>query len=214
MRRKEVFIMGWTGCHATHYKNRKVDRKAECDAMFNCDMVDNKGKFEVLKSSMVGSTYYAAVKITEYAEPERAKVVAVVCLTSTNSKDYFNFSYKDMDETENPFRYDCPKRNLDLLTPTENEYAIEWRKQCYENLKKKNNLKSLGKLPIGSVIQFELENNTALNKAGSIITLEKTNAWSDKAYWLQSGHIKWTAALINRMTNGNYEVVGVRTHCE
>ena len=27
--------MGWTGCHATHYKrNGDIDRKAECDGYF------------------------------------------------------------------------------------------------------------------------------------------------------------------------------------
>ena len=58
--------MGWTEYHATHYKHGKIDRKAECDELFNDFMVDKNnnriGKFEVLKSTMVGSTYYAAVK--------------------------------------------------------------------------------------------------------------------------------------------------------
>ena len=52
--------MGWTEYHASHYKNGKVDRKAECNAYFLEGL--NEGFFDVLKSSMVGSTYYAAVK--------------------------------------------------------------------------------------------------------------------------------------------------------
>ena len=35
--------MGWTSYHASFYKNGKIDRKAECDSIMNCDMVGNKG---------------------------------------------------------------------------------------------------------------------------------------------------------------------------
>lgn len=53
--------MGWTGQQATHFKNGKIiDRKAECDAYFMEG--PNKGYFQVVKSAMIGSTYYAAVK--------------------------------------------------------------------------------------------------------------------------------------------------------
>lgn len=45
--------MGWTSYHASFYKNGKIDRKAECDSIMNCDMVGNKGRYEVLKSAMV-----------------------------------------------------------------------------------------------------------------------------------------------------------------
>ena len=109
--------MGWTSYHASFYKNGKIDRKAECDSIMNCDMVGNKGRYEVLKSAMVGSTYYAAVKKTIFktgTKPEKESVFGVVMLTSVNNKDYFNFSYKDMDESAGPGYYDCPKGILDL----------------------------------------------------------------------------------------------------
>ena len=159
--------MGWTSYCATHYKNGKVDRKAECDSIFNDDMVtwggDHKviGKYEVLKSAMVGSTYYAAVKRTKFAtetEPEFSKVFAVICLTSTNMKDYYNFAYKDMDESMGPYQYSCPKCILDLLSPTDNEYAKEWRQKCYEVLQNKRNPNHLGNLPIGSEIKYTRSN--------------------------------------------------------
>lgn len=186
--------MGWTSYHATHYKKGKVDRKAECDALF-------ADGYEVIKSAMVGSTYYAAVKHKE-------DVVAVICLTSTDSKDYFNFAYKDMDETMGPYKYDCPKGILDLLTPTENEYVNSWRAACREHHAKKNNPNALNKLPLGSIIQFTLPYDTTMNKAGSVITLEKTDEWSKKAYWRQQNRwVKWGSKLINSVTNGNYEVI-------
>ena len=208
--------MGWTSYHASHYKNGMVDRKAECDSIFNDVMVHHGsttpiGKFEVLKSAMVGSTYYAAVKKTKFAtetEAEQSKVFAAVCLTSTDTRDYFNFSYKDMDESMSPYQFDCPKGILDLLTPTDNEYALTWRNTCYEKLKAKNNPNALNKLPLGSVIQFTLEHDTTMNKKGSIITLTKTNAWSKRAYWLQSDrYIKWSSKLISEMTDRNYIVI-------
>lgn len=157
--------MGWTSYHVepTYKKGKQfIDRKSECDNLFNSDAVSwetNKtiGKYEVLKSSMVGSTYYAAVKKTIFATEtklEDIKVFAAVTLTSVNNKDYFNFAYKDMDETCGPFECNCPKGILDLLTPTDSEYANDWRKRCYENLKKKNSPNSLNNLPIGSVIRY------------------------------------------------------------
>lgn len=197
--------MGWTSYNATHYKNGKVDRKAEMDEKYNWE--DDGRKVEVLKSSMVGSTYYAAVKSFNKTNGFEY-VCAIVCLTSTDMKDYFNFSYKDMDETMGPRENNCPKCILDLLTPTDNEYANNWRKVCRENLAKKNNPDALNKLPLGSVIQFTLPYDTTLNKAGALITLEKTNCWSKKAYWMQQGrYVKWSSKLINFMTDGKYEVV-------
>lgn len=142
--------MGWTSYHASFYKNGKIDRKAECDSIMNCDMVGNKGRYEVLKSAMVGSTYYAAVKKTIFktgAKPEKESVFGVVMLTSVNNKDHFNFSYKDMDESAGPGYYDCPKGILDVLTPTEYEWAKEWRERCYENIKKKKSPDALSNLP-------------------------------------------------------------------
>lgn len=160
--------MGWTEYHATYYKNGKIDRKAECDAYFVEGL--NRGFYELLKSSMVGSTYYAAVRPLKksggkdengeyiYVDiPENEQMVfAAVFLTSTNIKDYYNFAYKNMDESCGPCQCECPKGILDLLTPTENEFANGWRKRCYENLGKKKDKNSLGKLPIGSEIKFTL----------------------------------------------------------
>ena len=145
--------MGWLEYHATYYKNGKIDRKAEMDAVYNWE--DENRKIEVLKSSMVGSTYYAAIKSFNKTNGYEC-VTAAVCLTSTNTKDYYNFAYKDMDESMGPNKYDCPKGILDLLSPTESEYANEWRKACYEQLTKKQDRNSLSKLPIGSEIKFAL----------------------------------------------------------
>lgn len=153
--------MGWTFKDATHHKaNGKVDVKAECDALWNC------GHMKVLKSSMVGSTYYAAVEVTGkrdkdgWIEPipkEEREVFAAVVLTSTRKDDGFDFGYKDMEESMGPYQSDCPISILNLLTPTDREFAINWRKRCRENAEKKKlerkDPNSLNNLPIGSVIE-------------------------------------------------------------
>lgn len=156
--------MGWTWQEALHYKNGKVDRKAECDAYFSSR---NAKYYVVEKSAMVGSVYYAAIRAignynykddTVTAIPKEYQYVfAVVFLTSTNAKDVYNFGYKDMDETMLPFFYDCPVGILKLLSPTDNESANEWRKRCKETAERKkrekNDPNGLNNLPIGTVIK-------------------------------------------------------------
>jgi hypothetical protein len=193
--------MGWLGYRASCYKNGKVDRKAEMDAKYNWE--DESRKVEVLKSSMVGSTYYAAVKSFNKTNGYEC-VTAVVCLTSTNNKDYYNFAYKDMDETCGPYKYDCPKGILDLLTPTENEYANEWRKACYKNLAKKKNPNALCNLPEGSVIKVVLPFDTQRHKAGTEVTLTKTK-WGRQCKWFTS-NCYFTSGLMKSL-EGHYEIV-------
>ena len=206
--------MGWTEYHATHYKNGKVDRKAECDAYFMEGL--NRGHFNVLKSAMVGSTYYAAVSplkrggakdetgnyiYIDIPENERT-VFGVVFLTSSNMKDYYNFAYKDMDESCGPYKYDCPKSILDLLTPTENEYANEWRKTCYENIAKKKNPNALSKLPVGTVIKVIMPFDTKYFRAGQEVRLHKRTKWgSNRTEWITMNGVlcRYSARLMKQL---------------
>lgn len=156
--------MGWTSYHAEYYKRGTVDRKAECDAYFMEGL--NAGHFKVEKSVLIGSTYYAAVRtllrhvgtdeqgnsIYQPVPKQEQKVWAVVFLTSTNMRDFYNFSYKDMDETCGPGQVDCPVSILNLLTPTEHEVARQWRGQCREYAEQ---TKALGNLPLGAEISVE-----------------------------------------------------------
>lgn len=141
--------MGWTSYIATHYnENGTVNRKAEMDERWTQREHDGYPELNVLKSSMYGSVYYAAVEIKRNGCQE--KVFGVVCLTSTKWNDGMNFGYKDMDETMGPCYYDCPKAILKLLTPTDSEWANEWRKACLE----KHGKPKLSDLPIGTRIKF------------------------------------------------------------
>lgn len=158
--------MGWTSYHASYYKrNGSVDRKAECDAYFLEGL--NRGHYEVLKSAIVGSVYYAAVRHLKryvgrdengqdiYKDVVNEPVFAVVFLTQTDSKDYFNFSYKDMSEDMGPYDCDCPVSILKLLSPTDSEWALEWRERCKKRAEQKKSPNALANLPIGAEIQFK-----------------------------------------------------------
>lgn len=43
------------------------------------------------------------------------------------TNDPCNWGYKDVDETMGPYQTDFPVSWLDLLSPTESKYAVEWR---------------------------------------------------------------------------------------
>lgn len=88
--------MGWDYTHATHYtRTGAIDKKAEIDELYTWQ--NDTRKAEVVRSAMVGSTYYAAIKITELSTGE-AETTAAVALTHTNNRDYFNFGVKTMGE--------------------------------------------------------------------------------------------------------------------
>ncbi len=95
-------------------------------------------KYTVLDGGVVKfRTYYGAVEQLNLDTNER-NVFAVVILLNY-PKDYHNFGYKDMSEDMGPCQSECPERILKLLTPTASEYAIEWRKRCYDNINSKKN---------------------------------------------------------------------------
>ncbi|WP_346961310.1 hypothetical protein [Clostridium sp.] len=191
--------MGWTSYHAEFYKrNGQIDRKNEMNKIFTQeehDGADYQGgtchypQYRVLKSVMVSSVYYAAIEITNSIKNTR-EVFGAVALTSTNLKDYYNFSYKDMDDTMEPYYYDCSKGILDLLTPTNNKNANIWREKCRNKLKLKMEKKTINTLPVGSKIKFKRNN-------GELIELIKHEPayqysrpfWFDGTYHWQTKHI-------------------------
>lgn len=137
--------MGWTHCFTSPYavwKNGGLAmppsaRQKECDRMCTWDAKDSDGNVisshRVLKSAMVGSTYYAAV--TTERNGEITKVWAAVFLTCGRVKhDGCIWGYKDMAETMGPNESKCPASILALLTPTDSQWANEWRERCRKNI--------------------------------------------------------------------------------
>lgn len=202
--RKELHVLGWTWTAATHIRNGKIDRKAECDAYFMEGL--NRGFYQVLKSSMVGSTYYAAVKALKKCNPdgdgyldippEEQPVFAVIFLTSTDKKSAFDFGYKDMDETVGPYKYDCPRTILNLLSPTDNAYALEWRRICQENWKRKRLFSSI---PIGAKMKVVLPFDTTYHKKGETVYLTKETLWHGKSVRWASERCYFSPRLMNHL---------------
>lgn len=134
--------MGWTSYFARYYKNNgEVDRLAECRTEFGRD-----SNYCIRKDCMHGTTYYAAVE-----NLKTGNVFALIVLTSVKDDEFY---YKDMDETCGPTKCDCPKSILDLLSETDNEYALNWRKRCLENIERKKNKTGLNSLPVGTRIKY------------------------------------------------------------
>ncbi|OYW25357.1 MAG: hypothetical protein B7Z44_19135 [Caulobacter sp. 12-67-6] len=123
--------MGWLfmrslGGHATP--------KAYIDAQFT--YVRPEGRSRVLASRQVGMrTYYAAVEHVAVGAGSR-EVWGLVCLVRHNPRDRegYVFGYKTMSESMGPVEDACPADVLDLLTPTDKTFALDWRARCRARL--------------------------------------------------------------------------------
>lgn len=140
--------MGWTS-NWVGTSLSSAERKAEIDRMYNWG--DENRQIRLLKSAMVGSTWYGAVEV-ENLETGEKSVHGSVVLTMMDKGEFF---YKDMSETCGPGESKCPVGILKLLTPTESEYANRWRERCWKYHENKKNPNSLKNLPYGAEVEFE-----------------------------------------------------------
>lgn len=142
--------MGWDFGTAKYTDVKKgrvvVDRKAEI-----MDVINTRDYY-ILKMVGVGNTYYAAMQNKETKE-----VFCGVILTKVRSNGWWGkeFGYKMMDEFWGPVEAKCPKSILNLLTPTENAIANEWRQKCWDYATKPK----LGDLPVGTIIELDWDGN-------------------------------------------------------
>lgn len=156
------------------------------------------GKPKLYAPPMVGGTYYAAVKVTILSTGE-AETFAAVVLTHTNSRDYFNFGVKTMGESSGPCEDHCPASILSLLSPTDSEYANNWRERCRKNIEAKKDPHALKNLPVGAVIRF------TLHTGESIELLKHAAAYQFKRpFWFCQSSGRYMPAT---RIPANYEVV-------
>lgn len=128
--------MGWLTMSRYHMGGHAT-AKAYLDAQFTYSRdVDGivKGLKLLASSCPQNRTYYAAAQVM--VDGVGKEVFAIVCKVMWNprSKTWENFGYKDMDESVGPCEDSCPAYILDLLTPTDKEYALDWRRRCRANL--------------------------------------------------------------------------------
>ena len=161
--------MGWTHCFSSPYAVWKnghelmppASRQKEIDKMLTWESKDKDGNIlsthKVLKSSMVGSVYYAAV--TTEKPGKETEVLAAVFLTCGRVKhDGCLWGYKDMDETCGPNESKCPASILALLTPTDSQWANEWRERCRKNIAETAERRKNGPKPPYAPNGVEVEN--------------------------------------------------------
>ena len=133
--------MGWT------YFNKPANVKQWFEEQLTWE--NEKVKTTCLKSAVKLKEAYAAVE-TIHKNTDKREVWAAVFMLDyrKDPNDYYNFGYKDMDESVGPYNYNCPANILDLLTPTDSEYANKWREQCRKRLNRP-------KIKTGDTIKFK-----------------------------------------------------------
>ena len=100
---------------------------------------------------------YIAYRVSDRESGEAKGVICVVCLVRWVRDDYFNFGYKELEESSGPGPARCPERILQLLTKFDfgsdeaNRRSREWRERCWARVRKR---KSRPSLECGMVIRF------------------------------------------------------------
>ena len=127
--------MGWTSVN----KPKGLSLDEFFDKEFKCESLKLIGKGYTKNLS----EYYRACY-----NVEKGVYFALVCKIHFG-KGYYNFSYKDMDESENPYLYNCPKRIMDIIERSQpvNDMSKEWRMKVHKVLDTK--------LTKGKVITFK-----------------------------------------------------------
>ena len=104
--------MGWTGIH------RKVERKD----VYHFLREEFAGRHEILDCVVRNNEAYLAVKNTM-----NGKTGGWVVLLKLKRSETL---YKDMSEDMGPMYFNCPKRIIKKLSPTDNPTSIAWRFGC------------------------------------------------------------------------------------
>lgn len=157
--------MGWD----FHHEVAPYDRRAICRRHIS-------DKYEVVKDAVVGTTYYAALRCKE-----TGVVHALVVLTQVWRGQYCNFGMKWLGEDDGPGDCECPKSVLEVLTPTDNKYALEWREACWAKVHEPKD-ETLRKAETGTQLRVTLED-------GSVwLVVKMAPAFQFKSWWLKTIH--------------------------
>lgn len=77
---------------------------------------------------MSDAEVYAAVQ-----HPKGHTFALVVIIFDVMEDGRREVYYKDMDESMEPFYYNCPAEIINMLSPTDNEHAKTWRLKCLQH---------------------------------------------------------------------------------
>ena len=160
--------MGWTG--RWYYGTTRKERLEKMTEVYNWE--DERKKVETIDAVLVGTTAYLAVKVTN-KETGESRVSASVVLSRQESNELMT---KEIGEECGPTAKNCPRRILDKLTPTESQWANEWRKACRERLENKKQDHNVIPRTFSKLTGEILVKTNANEKPGTPATVYKT-AW-------------------------------------
>lgn len=115
---------GWDGIMIGD-RATKQDIMEEVRRFYEWD--ESKSSCEVLKDTMVGSTYYCLMKKTDNISGKSIVMIGVA-FTEKEGRELF---VKTMTENEGPNDgYKCPAAYLKQADEPQSEWAAEWREKC------------------------------------------------------------------------------------
>ena len=91
--------------------------------------MDHEGVFSMGRLTLTRHTWHGNPRIVP------SLPLCVSYDTWRGDREGYNFGYKEMSEDSGPGARRCPKRILDMLTPTEHLNALEWRQRCRAHLR-------------------------------------------------------------------------------
>lgn len=164
-------IMEWLSFHIDGELNTIAEVKRRRERRI-------EGKTEkIVKALSRNNVVYAAVRIKE----REKEIIQGEVFVFSKCTDYENISYCHYTENENPEYWKCPKSILKLLSDTQNERAVLWRKRCQEYIIKQKDPLSLNNLPLHTKIQLETEESKILEKI--FFKNLKRPVWIDWKRW-------------------------------
>lgn len=122
----------------------RIPANPEAEIRRICTAQDNNRTMTPAAIARDGMNWYAAVRVTfasaEAAEasgvvrrfalaPDHSYIFGAVFLTEISG----GWGYKDIDETMGPVESHAPAAILDLLSPTTDQWALDWRERCRKN---------------------------------------------------------------------------------
>lgn len=153
--------MGWLFKPADTKHNTRLQLVID-DINFSDDTATSK----VIYGKQNGSVCYLAVNYKKHATGEEI-TYGLVALTAIDNRDFCNFGTKYISEDMGPNYFGAPKRLINLLSPTQSEYANNWRQECLANVgrttKRAKDAEILRNLPLDTVIRVN-------DPSGTIVT--------------------------------------------
>ncbi len=138
--------MGWTG---KHREPGMTDRE-----FFEQELPKTLTEVgRIIDCATVHNTFYAVVENGPDAYQPNTTWIMVVLMQRT--RDWYNLTYKEMDEAMGPAESSCPRRLLELLesrVPTPpNDWAAQWRARCWDEAHRTEQAREVKR---GTIVHF------------------------------------------------------------